>query len=151
MGERLPRGVRKHIRNQLSEARKSGDPRIKVQAESVAAQLRGTKKDLSKPSRNLDEVRLEEVTAGLADKDITQELSAELRLESIWLNFKLNKIDSPTRRRLHQDLLMELLNNNPEGLNWLDQTVGYDQMGSPISRSSMIRDRVLNPTSRQEG
>lgn len=148
MGERLPKGVRKHIRIELSEARKSGDSRVIKNAEAEAAHLRGGVKP---SSRNPDEARLQEVSVALTDENITNEQSAELALEGIWLQFKLHQIDSPTRRRQHHDLLKKLETENPVGLDWLDQTVGYDSSsGNPVSRSSMIRDRVLRSSTRRE-
>lgn len=134
MSERLSRGLRKHIRRELGEARKSVDPRKLKTVEDEASKLR-------LPTPKVD--RLVEIAQLLGDNGRSPVEKAELKIESLWIRFKRGDIGEKERRTNQEGILDNLETTHPDYYDLLMRTVKYDERGGPISRIAEIRDRVL--------
>ena len=147
MTERLSKGYRKHVRDELAAARKEADSKIIAQVERKVHQLRQPPKETSSKNRRISN-RLTEISTNLSDPILLDTLSlekiAELQYERIWLNFASGEINREERLAQLRNFFSKLEESNIVGFDHLHKVVGQDpKSNEDFTLSSKIRDSVL--------
>lgn len=143
--ERLSKGLRGHLRKELSAARKSGDQKQIHAAENKTNLLRKPAREtVSKSSRlqkDLDAIEQRLIGIG----PLSLEEQAELKYKQIWLKFATNQIDKNQRLNELRALEQDLEENNIAGLDHLNAAVTiHPETGLETTRREIIRDEILN-------
>lgn len=132
MAERLPQGIRKHIRYELSKARKSKDPVKIKKAEQEAEAIRTPRPD-----------RLDEINKLLANNDLPLAQRVELEIERAWIRSARQEVTPDERRDQIDEALDRLEVEAPQEYERLTRPIKYDEKGRPVTAIAEIRDRAL--------
>ncbi len=125
MPERLPRGVRKHIREKKAETRRKDQV---VLTDVQRAEQRAVD-------------RLIEIRGLLGSGNLQASVKAELQVEEIWIVFALKQINADEKRERFGELFAQF---SREVTAYLDEAVNH---GVDLTRLQAIRNRVVDPVS----
>lgn len=137
MSERLPNGLRKHIRAELADVRKSGS----------LNEINRTEGDVSAIRLSAHYARqLEELQGKINQSPDNSTDRAELTVKKYWLEYKIsNSTDKPIKLRAYNDYLHRLEDEQPKLYDHLNEQVGEDRHRNPITRMIAIRNQVISP------
>lgn len=140
MSERLPNGLRKHIRAELADVRKSGSLNEINQTENNVSSIR-LSAHYASYARQLEElqVKINQSPDNSTDR-------AELTVKKYWLEYKISSsTDKPIRLKAYNDYLHRLESEQSELYDHLNEQVGEDRNRKPITRMIAIRNQVISP------
>lgn len=137
MNERLPRGVRKHFRNELADIRDSGSPiEIKRVEEDVA-----TIRLSFHYSPQLEELREE-----IEKYPIDSIERVELNIKRFWIEYRISDPTiRPAKVKEINSYLTSVENNYPKIYADLFRIVAKDAKDNAVTRIIEIRNQVIPP------